>query len=139
MPRIIQSGTIITRLRLDAALYQPAPSYNGTGRPRKKGEWLPNLADILHDPNTQWQNVTLDWYNGQQREMEIVSHPAVWYHTGKPPVSIRWVLIRAPHGMYEPIALLFTDTTLCPNQIANWYVRRWRMEVAFEEGDSILI
>ena len=125
--------TIITRLRLDAALYQPAPPYSGTGRPRKKGERLPTLADILHDPNTQWQNVTLDWYNGQQREMQIISQPAVWYHTGKPPVSIRWVLIQDPIGSYEPIALLSTDTELCPNQIANWYVRRWRMEVTFEE------
>jgi hypothetical protein len=56
----------------------------------------------------------------------------VWYHTGKPPVSIRWVLVRDSCGKYEPIALLSTDTTLCPNQIANWYVRRWRMEVTFE-------
>ena len=117
--------TIITRLRLNAALYQPAPPYSGIGRPRKKGERLPNLADILHNPSTQWQNVTLDRYNGQQKEMQIVSPPAVRYHTGKPPVSIHWVLIRDPLGKYEPIALLSTDTTLCPNQIANWYVRRW--------------
>ena len=125
--------TIITRLRLDAALYQPAPPYSGIGRPCKKGERLPTLANILHNPNTQWQNVTLDWYNGQQREMQIISQSTVWYHTGKPPVPIRWVLIRDPHSSYEPIALLSTDTTLCPNQIANWYVRRWRMEVTFEE------
>ena len=78
--------TIITRLRLDAALYQPAPPYSGTGRPCKKGERLPTLANILHASNTQWQN--LDWYNGQQREMQIISQPAVWYHTGKHPVSI---------------------------------------------------
>ena len=31
------------------------------------------------------------------------------------------------------MVLLFTDTTRCPNQIANWYVHRWRMEVTFEE------
>ena len=84
--------TVITRLRLDAALYQPAPPYSGTGRPRKKGARLPTLPSILQAPNTQF---TLDWYNGQQREMEVTSQLAVWYHTGKPPVSIRWVLIRA--------------------------------------------
>ena len=65
--------------------------------------------------------------------MKVVLQPAVWYHTGRPLVSIRWVLIQAPLGKYEPIALLSTDTTLCPNQIANRYVRRWRMEVTFEE------
>ena len=130
--------TVITRLRLDAALYQPAPPYGGVGRPRKKGARLPSLDDILHAPNTLWENVTLNWYNGQQREMQIISQPAVWYHTGKPPVSIRWVLIRDPRGKYEPITLLSTDTTLCPCQIANWYVRRWRMEVTFEEARAHL-
>src|SRR5688572_21542234 len=29
--------TMITRLRMDAALYEPAPPYSGQGRPRKKG------------------------------------------------------------------------------------------------------
>ena len=29
--------TVIARLRLDAALYDPAPPYNGRGRPRKRG------------------------------------------------------------------------------------------------------
>jgi hypothetical protein len=29
--------TLVTRLRLDAALYEPAPPFAGIGRPRKKG------------------------------------------------------------------------------------------------------
>ena len=130
--------TIITRLRLDAALYQPPPPYSGTGRPRKKGERLPNLDTLLEDPNTQWKKVTLNWYNEQEREMEIVSQKAVWYNSGKPPVPIRWVLVRDPSGTRKPVALLSTDTTCCPEQIANWYVRRWRMEVTFEEVRSHL-
>ena len=60
--------TIITRLRLDAALYQPPPPYSGTGRPRKKGERLPNLDTLLEDPNTQWKKVTLNWYNEQDEK-----------------------------------------------------------------------
>ena len=41
--------TAITRLRLDAALYEPAPPRPpGTiGRPRKKGARLPTLRDVL--------------------------------------------------------------------------------------------
>ena len=130
--------TVITRLRFDAALYQPAPPYGGVGRPPKKGERLPSLEHILHAQDTPWENVTLDWYNGQQLEMQIISQSSVWYHTGKSPVPIRWVLIRDPRGKYEPIALLSTDTTLCARQIANWYVRRWRMEVTFEEARAHL-
>jgi hypothetical protein len=45
--------TTITRLRLDATLYQPDPSYSGMGRPRKKGARLPTLAAILQDPQTK--------------------------------------------------------------------------------------
>jgi hypothetical protein len=126
--------TIIARLRLDAALYEPAPPYSGRGRPRKKGERLPTLSAVLSDPTTIWQRVELDWYDGQQREMEIASATAVWFHTGKPPVPIRWVLIRDPQEEYAPLALLCTDPQQTPLPIVTWFVQRWRLEVTFEEA-----
>ncbi len=44
--------TFITRLRLDAALYEPAPARRPgqTGRPRLKGERLPNLLAVAERP-----------------------------------------------------------------------------------------
>ena len=53
---------MITRLRLDAALYTPAPlRLPGTmGRPRLKGSRLPNLEQVLVNPKTQWLSVTLN-------------------------------------------------------------------------------
>jgi hypothetical protein len=36
----------------------------------------------------------------------------VWYHTVKPPVPIRWVLIRDTLGKFEPQALLCTNQGL---------------------------
>jgi hypothetical protein len=65
--------------------------------------------------------------------MEITSQTAVWYHSGKPPVPIRWVLIRDPQEEYETIALLSTSLELDPLQIVNWFVQRWQVEVTFEE------
>src|SRR5918998_1419325 len=49
--------TALPRLRLDAALYEPAPPRPpGTiGRPRKKGARLPTLFDLLADESTSWQ------------------------------------------------------------------------------------
>jgi hypothetical protein len=46
--------TVITRLRLDAALYEPAPPRLPTtiGRPRTKGARLPTLAQTLAAENT---------------------------------------------------------------------------------------
>lgn len=125
---------VITRLRLDAALYEPAPPKTGTvGRPRKKGKRLPTPQAVLNNPQTQWQTVQARWYDGQSRLMEMTSQTAVWYHSGKPPVPIRWVLIRDPQGEYETIALLATSLELQPLQIVNWFVQRWQVEVTFEE------
>jgi len=126
--------TFVTRLRLDAALYEPAPPYNKRGRPRKKGRRLPTLGAILADPATVWQRPTLAWYDGSQRPMALVSATAVWFHTGKTPVPIRWVLIRDPQGEYHPLALLCTDPQQTPLSIVHWFVLRWRLEVTFEEA-----
>src|SRR5207247_9857470 len=52
--------TVVTRLRLDAALYTPAPprAPGQVGRPRRKGARLPTLAAVAADPNTTWPPVT---------------------------------------------------------------------------------
>jgi len=128
--------TMITRLRLDAALYEPAPSRRPgqIGRPRQKGARLPTLAARANDPVTHWQTVTVaDWYGKGARSVELTSETAVWYHTGLPPVPIRWVLIRDPQERFATQALLCTDLTVTPEQIMTWFVRRWQMEATFEE------
>jgi hypothetical protein len=131
-----RSITFITRLRLDAALYEPAPPRKPKqmGRPRLKGERLANLSAVLEDPKTAWTPITLSsWYGGAQRTVEIVSETAIWYSTGLPAVPIRWVLIRDPEGDFESQALLCTDLLADPAQIISWFVRRWQMESTFQE------
>lgn len=88
---------------------------------------------MLEDPQTIWQPAELHWYDGQVRQMELASATAVWYHSGMPPVPLRWVLIRDPQGHYAPVALLSTDQGLSAPQIANWFVQRWQLDVTFEE------
>lgn len=125
--------TMITRLRLDAALYEPAPAYPGRGRPRKKGKRLPTLQAVLHATDTCWTQVTVPWYSAEAHAVEIASGTAVWYHSGKPPVSIRWVLVRDPAGIHDPQALLCTNLVYAPTQIVSWFVLRWQLEVTFQE------
>lgn len=126
--------TWVTRLRMDAALYEPAPPYSGRGRPRKKGKRLPTLRTMLCATATAWCQQEIPWYQGTVYPLELASDTAIWYHTGKPPVPIRWVLIRDPQGVYEPVALLSTDLNIRPQQIVTWFVRRWSIEVTFEEA-----
>jgi hypothetical protein len=128
--------TFITRLRLDAALYEPAPPrYPGQiGRPRLKGERLPNLSVLAKDPKTEWMPITVaHWYGSKKRTVEVVSGTAVWHSTGLPAVPLRWVLIRDPKEEFTTQALLCTDLRAQPGQIIPWFVRRWQMEATFQE------
>jgi hypothetical protein len=134
-------GSVITRLRLDAALYNPPPPRApGTiGRPRLKGKRRPTLEAVLADERTQWTPLLVaQWYGEGPREVEIATDTAVWYHTGKPPVAIRWVLIRDPHEHFKPQALLSTNLEHTPEQMLTWFVRRWTLEVTCEEARAHL-
>ncbi|BCM90473.1 hypothetical protein IAD21_02326 [Abditibacteriota bacterium] len=139
--------TAITRLRLDAALFEPAPPRpkGQNGRPRKRGQRLPTLAQQLLHSSTCWHSLTIPgWYQaaksrprgqvGQQdRQIEIATGTALWSNTGKAVVPIRWVLIRDPLGQFAPQALLCTDGKLEPLEIVSYFVRRWQVEVTFHE------
>src|SRR6266567_46756 len=127
--------SIITRLRLDACLYDPAPARQAgkRGRHALKGQAQPKLASRLTDPTTPWMKHTVSWYGGTTREMEIATGTALWYQSPIPPVAIRWVLIRDPAGRYEPMALLCTDQQVEAVQIVEWFVLRWTVEVTFHE------
>src|SRR3954449_7731480 len=134
---LVRHGLIcVTRLRLDAALYEPAPPRRpGTvGRPRTKGARLPNLADVLADAGTHWAEIAVPgWYGEGERVVEVCSGTAVWRHAGSPVVPIRWVLLRDPRGRFDPQALLCTDPARDPLQVVRWFVRRWQVEVTFRE------
>jgi hypothetical protein len=128
--------TGITRLRLDAALYEPAPLRKpGTvGRPRTKGARLPNLANVLADQDTPWMRVTVPgWYGEGERAVEICSATAVWRHAGLSVLPIRWVLLRDLQHRFDPQALLCTDPARDPLQIVRWFIQRWQVEVTFRE------
>ena len=127
---------MITRFRLDAGLYEPAPARqpHQQGRTRVKGQRLPTLESIAQQRKTRWTRVTIpDWYGEGARVIEIISNTAVWYHCGQPPVPIRWVVIRDPKGKFKTQALLCTDLTVKPVQIVKWFVMRWQLEVTFRE------
>ena len=127
--------TLIARLRLDAALYAPAPPRQPgqNGRPPLKGPRRPPLKVFLEQTDVTWASAEVAWYDGITRAVELTSQTAVWYRSGKPPVLIRWVLIRDPQGSFATQALLCTDPAADPTQILEWFVLRWQLEVTFHE------
>ena len=126
-----ETVTLIARLRLDAALYAPAPprQLGQKGRSALKGSQRPSLKTILDQDHVAWTVAAVSWYDGATRIVELTSQTAVWYRSGKPPVPIRWVLIRDLQGVFNPQALLCTDPAANPTQILQWFVLRWQLEV----------
>src|SRR5262249_41956559 len=126
---------VVTRLRLDANLFAfPAPKHKGRGRPAIKGKRLRKLSAGLKDPKVQWQRCRISlWYGRTNRLVEITSGTALWYRAAVAPVPIRWLLVRDPNGELDPQAFLATDLDARPRDILAWFVRRWQVEVTFEE------
>src|SRR5215204_979221 len=135
--RQIPKAHLITRLRMDAELWNPAPERKPrpTGRPRVKGARRPSPQQRLEDPNTPWTTIAVaPWYGGATRDVETYTETCVWYKSGFQPVLMRWVLVRDPQGKHDPQAFLSTHVEHTPLQILTGFVRRWRMEVTFEEA-----
>jgi hypothetical protein len=127
---------VITRLRLDANLFEPAPRRRPgqTGRPPLKGPALPKLSAVLKNKKTVWTSVIVpQWYNAQRRTLLVATGTALWHRSGVPPVPIRWVLVRDPSGEHEPCAFLSTDLDVAPATILGWFISRWRLETTFQE------
>lgn len=132
--RCQQLGVIyLARLRLDARLYAPP-----TRAHAKKGKQLPSLKHMLADPDTSWSRVTMPWYGGEQRELELCSQTALWATPGRMPIHLRWVLVRDPSGQTQPAAFWASDRSLSPAQILQWYICRWSVEVTFQEARAHL-
>jgi len=130
---------VVTRLRLDAALYDPAPSpeefrkQHRRGRFPKKGARQPTPQARLHDPQTRWQKHRVCWYGAEERDVEIATGTAVWFHNGLPPAPVRWVLVRDPKGEFESVALVCNEQAVTAAQMVEWFVLRWQVEVTFHE------
>jgi hypothetical protein len=132
--------SLIAPLRLDARLFAPPAVRSGpiVGRPRLVGERLPTLEHIALDPTTAWQQATLAWYGGGQRTLDWVSDTAWWYSTGTDPLPLRWVLTRDPQGHLPTRAYLSTDPDQDPLTIIEDVVKRWSIEVTFQESRAHL-
>jgi len=91
--------------------------------------WLPNRQLIITIPC---------WYGRSNRQLLIRSGTAVWYSSSLPPVPLRWVLLKDPLGQLDATALCCTDEQLAPQEIINAFIRRWTVEVTFQEARAHL-
>ncbi len=132
--------TLIAPLRLDARLFEPPvrPVHKGPGRPAGVGARLPHLAQVATLPTTGWQRSQVAWYGGTTTLVDWVSGTALWYSTGTTPLPIRWVLVRDPLGKRPTRAFFSTEPDQVALTIISDFVKRWPLEVTFEEGRAHL-
>ncbi len=131
---------MVSRLRLDAALYHPPiPQPPGKrGRKPTKGQRQRSLKVWAARMDTPWQETVVDWYGGRRKRLWVFSRTALWYTPGWTPVAIRFVLVRDPEGKLQDAAFFCTDLQATPKQILQWVVMRWAVEVTFEEARAHL-
>ncbi len=131
---------MVSRLRLDAALYHPPgpPLPGKRGRKPTKGPRHRSLKVWAARSDTPWESVVVNWYHGERKPLQVFSRTALWYTSGWAPVAIRFVLVRDPEGRLADAAFFCTDLQATPTQIIEWVVMRWAVEVTFEEARAHL-
>src|SRR3954471_23984398 len=94
------------------------------GAPRSRR--LPKLAQRLVDPATHWQPHTVAlWYGRTNRRAEIATGTGACDPPVRPPLLIRWLLVRDPTGELDTHAFLATDLDVTPQDMLQWFVLRW--------------
>jgi hypothetical protein len=131
---------IVSRLRWDAALdHPPGPQPPGKRGPKPtKGKRQRRLQSWAERSDTPWEDMEVDWYGSQRKQLWVFSRTALWYTPGLPPVAIRYVLVADPEGTLRMEAFCCTDLQATPAQILQWVVMRWSVEVTFEEARAHL-
>ena len=125
-------AVFVGRFHPDANLYtRPAP-YKGVGRPRIKGRRLAAPRKVVARTRKR-QRLTVRWYGGGSRRVEIVTGKGCWYRAGQGLVSVRWVYVRDLTGTHRDEYFFSTDPQMAPVQIIQTFTGRWSIEVTFEE------
>ena len=131
---------LVSRLRWDARLYHwPGPRSPGQRGPHaQKGDRQRTLKVWAARGDTPWQEESVRWYGEKQKTLQLFSRTALWYRAGQSPLPLRFVVVRDPQEELRDEVFFSTDLEVSPVQILEWVVRRWGVEVTFEEAHAHL-
>lgn len=129
--------SVTTRMRANAALYEPAPAKRRPGqlgRTPLKGAKLPTLAEIA--AAATFTEITITGPDGRTRTAHVAELVCLWYtpfHTR--PVKV--ILIRNPGTSAGfDVALASTDTGAAGAELIARHDSRWTIETAHQEGKA---
>jgi hypothetical protein len=131
------NATLISRMTMDAALYEPPPpSVPGRGRPRKKGRRLPSPRQMANDRRRGWTKAKVFLY-GRTVKVWYQTMDALWYSSAGQKL-LRIVVVRDPRGHRRDDCFFSTDCTLRPEKILETFACRWPLEVCFRDVKQFL-
>lgn len=136
--RLLPAGLPVSRVRMDAALFEPAPprEKRPQGRPPKKGKRLPTPKMIAEDPKITWAKITAFLY-GRNVTTTIKVIRALWYSTGGERLLLI-VVVRDPSGKRRDEAFFSTDLTMTPQEVVERYALRWPLETLFQNAKQYM-
>jgi DDE superfamily endonuclease len=132
--------TFVSKFYPEANLFEPPPPVAGkrpAHRPRKKGKELPAPAQVVRETPRR-PVLTVGWYGGGRRRVEVVTGTGWWYKSGRPLVPVRWVFVRDRSGTHRDEYFFTTDVMMVPRAVIETYTGRWNIETTFQEARSYL-
>jgi hypothetical protein len=129
-----QHLTLVSKFYGDAALYDPPPprTRRTMGRPRVKGQKLASPQEVVATTVNRTR-LTVAWYGGSTRDIEVVTGTGHWYRIGEDLVEVRWVYVHDGTGTHRDEYFFTTALTMQPQQMVECYTQRWSIETTFQE------
>lgn len=137
---LLKNTAVVMRFHWDAALHAPPEkkAQDRRGPEALKGKRQRSPKHWAGRNDAKWEEVEIDWYGGEKKKMLVFTRTGLWYRPGYPPVAIRYVITRDPEAKLRDEILACTDPEASAEQIVNWFVMRWGLEVTFEEARAHL-
>jgi hypothetical protein len=129
--------TLVSKMHPEANLFDPPPPYRGHGRPRVKGDRRPRPREGVAAARRR-RRLTVGWYGGGTREVEVVSDTGHWYKAGRGLIPVRWAFVHDLEGTHRDEYFYATDPATDPAALVTHYAGRWNVECTFQELRSHL-
>lgn len=129
---------VTSRMRRDAALYDPPPPNRKgkRGRPAKKGPRLRTPLGMASALIQGWVRVTL-MVRGKPEPRLLFSRPVLWYKTC-PGRLVLLVIVRDPMGKQRDDFFFTTDLLASAAAVVEEYAGRWSIEDTFRNVKQFL-
>jgi hypothetical protein len=138
--------TLIARIRQDAKLYSPPSAQPSKGRRRQYGDHLPTPEQLRQDPDVEWISVEAYAAGKIHRFRVKRMAPLLWRKAGADrPLQLvvisplRYNRSKQAKRLYRrPAFLICTDPELPLDQVLQYYLWRWDIEVNHRDEKQII-